>query len=34
VVDFSLCPPGKHFGRGFFTTTSKEQAERFPKIKK
>jgi len=33
-VDFSLCSPGKDFGRGFYTTTSKEQAERFAKIKK
>ena len=34
TVDFSLCSPGKDFGRGFYTTTSKEQAERFAKIKK
>ncbi|MFA7175001.1 MAG: DUF3990 domain-containing protein [Kiritimatiellia bacterium] len=33
-IDFSRCSPGKDFGRGFYTTTSKEQAERFSKIKK
>lgn len=32
-IDFSLCSPGKDFGRGFYTTTSREQAERFARIK-
>lgn len=32
-VDFSLCSPGKDFGRGFYTSTSREQAERFARIK-
>ena len=32
-VDFSLCSPGKDFGRGFYTTTAREQAERFARIK-
>jgi len=33
-IDLSLCTPGKDFGRGFYTTTSGEQAERFARIKK
>ncbi len=32
-IDLSLCTPGKDFGRGFYTTTSREQAERFARIK-
>ena len=32
-VDFSQCSPGKDFGRGFYTTTAREQAERFARIK-
>ncbi len=33
-IDLSLSTPSKDFGRGFYTTTSREQAERFARIKK
>lgn len=33
-VDLSRCSSGKDFGRGFYTTSSREQAERFANIKK
>lgn len=32
-VDFSFCTPGKDFGRGFYTTTAREQADRFARVK-
>jgi len=32
-IDLSRCSPGKDFGRGFYTTTAREQAERFARIK-